>query len=216
MKLSFRIWMLIIVVVLSVVAIAPSFKSGVIIASIERNSTLAKTGITAGEQILSLNGREIKSLEDYALALHTISLNGSEQRINIVTNKDQYIFFTNESLPLFVAEKPKTKIKTGLDLRGGARALVQPQGDINDEQLDSLVEITRNRLNVYGLSDVNIRGVTDLSGDRFMLIEIAGATPADLEQLIAQQGKFEAKIGNTTVFVGGQDKESGNSGGSQY
>jgi len=37
-----------------------------------------------------------------------------------------------------------------------------------------------------------------------MLIEVAGATPADLEQLIAQQGKFEAKVANQTVFEGGK------------
>jgi preprotein translocase subunit SecD len=37
-----------------------------------------------------------------------------------------------------------------------------------------------------------------------MLIEIAGATPTDLENLISQQGKFEAKIGNETVFIGGE------------
>ena len=37
-----------------------------------------------------------------------------------------------------------------------------------------------------------------------MLIEIAGATPKDLEQLISQQGKFEAKIKNETIFIGGQ------------
>jgi hypothetical protein len=36
-----------------------------------------------------------------------------------------------------------------------------------------------------------------------MVVEIAGSSPADLENLIAQQGKFEAKIGNDTVFNGG-------------
>jgi len=35
-------------------------------------------------------------------------------------------------------------------------------------------------------------------------IEIAGTTPSDLRQLISEQGKFEAKIGNETVFVGGK------------
>jgi preprotein translocase subunit SecD len=38
-----------------------------------------------------------------------------------------------------------------------------------------------------------------------MLVEIAGSSPGDLENLIAQQGKFEAKIGNDTVFVGGNE-----------
>lgn len=37
-----------------------------------------------------------------------------------------------------------------------------------------------------------------------MLIEVAGATPSDLRDLITQQGKFEAKIGNDTAFVGGE------------
>jgi preprotein translocase subunit SecD len=47
--------------------------------------------------------------------------------------------------------------------------------------------------------------VTDLEGNRFMLIEIAGATPNDLEELIGQQGKFEASIANQTVFEGGSE-----------
>ena len=37
-----------------------------------------------------------------------------------------------------------------------------------------------------------------------MKIEIAGTTPSDLRQLISEKGKFEAKIGNETVFVGGK------------
>jgi len=38
-----------------------------------------------------------------------------------------------------------------------------------------------------------------------MVIEIAGSSPKDLENLILQQGKFEGKIGNKTVFTGGED-----------
>ena len=99
---------------------------------------------------------------------------------------------------------PQTKLKTGLDLRGGARALVQPDAKISSSQLDDLIETSRNRFNVYGLSDIKISAVSDLVGDKFMLIEVAGATPNDLEELIGQQGKFEAKIGNKTVFEGGK------------
>src|SRR3989338_1878783 len=36
-----------------------------------------------------------------------------------------------------------------------------------------------------------------------MLIEVAGATPFDLKELIEKQGKFEAKVSNQTVFEGG-------------
>jgi preprotein translocase subunit SecD len=37
-----------------------------------------------------------------------------------------------------------------------------------------------------------------------MLIEVAGISQQDLRELVGQQGKFEAKIGNETVFIGGE------------
>ncbi|MEK6824979.1 MAG: hypothetical protein AABY02_03945, partial [Nanoarchaeota archaeon] len=96
-------------------------------------------------------------------------------------------------------------IKTGLDIQGGARALIEPEQKLTNEQLQDLIAVSNNRLNVFGLSDVKIRGVTDLSGNKFMLIEVAGATPSDLQDLISKQGKFEARIGNQTVFAGGSE-----------
>ena len=59
-----------------------------------------------------------------------------------------------------------------------------------------------NRLNVYGLQDIQVSPISDLSGNNYVSIEIAGATPNDLESLISQQGKFVAMIGNQTVFQG--------------
>ena len=38
---------------------------------------------------------------------------------------------------------------------------------------------------------------------------MAGATPKELEKLISEQGKFEAKIGNETVFIGGIRADTG-------
>jgi preprotein translocase subunit SecD len=64
--------------------------------------------------------------------------------------------------------------------------------------MQDLITISRNRFNVYGLSDIQIRAVSDLSGNRFMLVEVAGASPTDLKELISKQGKFEARIGNNT------------------
>ena len=49
-----------------------------------------------------------------------------------------------------------------------------------------------------------MRAASDLSGNKYMLVEIAGVTPRELRELIGKQGKFEAKIGNETVFVGGK------------
>ncbi|MEI6849439.1 MAG: hypothetical protein WCK29_00210 [archaeon] len=208
MKLNFgfRVWLLIIILLLSVLAIAPwgYFKSGVVIKSVEANSSSFDQGIKSGEIITSINGQKITDKLSYSNAVDTLFTDNTSKRIDIVTNKNEYILFANNSLGLTIDSIPKTKIQTGLDLRGGARALVQPDAVITDSQLTDLIQISTNRFNVFGLSDVQIKGVSDLAGNKFMLVEVAGATPNDLESLISQQGKFEAKVGNTTVFEGGK------------
>ena len=48
----------------------------------------------------------------------------------------------------------KTRIKTGLDLSGGARALVTAEDkELSASELSDLIEVTNQRLNVYGLKD---------------------------------------------------------------
>jgi len=205
MRLNWKIWLLIIVIALSILAISPSFESGVVVKYVEKDSASYQEGLRAGEVIKKINGIEIKNREDYSLAVNSIVLNPEGTRIDIVTKQNSYILFTNETPKITVEDISRTRIKTGLDLRGGARALVQADVPITDSELNDLIEISRNRFNVFGLSDVQIKGVSDLSGDKFMLVEVAGATPGDLEKLIAQQGKFEAKIGNETVFTGGRE-----------
>jgi preprotein translocase subunit SecD len=71
--------------------------------------------------------------------------------------------------------------------------------------LDIVVENIKRRLNVYGLADVNVKTLKDLEGNSFVLVEISGAQDEELKELLAKQGKFEAKIGNETVFKGGND-----------
>ena len=58
----------------------------------------------------------------------------------------------------------------------------------------------KERLNVYGLSDLVVRDANDLVGNQYIVVEIAGATEDEIKDLLAKQGKFEAKIGNATVF----------------
>ncbi len=182
-----------------------SLSSGVLITSVDANSEAFQQGITEGEIITQINSMPIKSLEDYSNTVENLITPGQDVRVDITTENSDYVLFVNDSLQMTVSEIPLTNLKTGLDISGGARALVKPEQELTDAQLDDLVSVSRQRFNVFGLSDVNIRGVRDLSGERFMLVEVAGATPEDLESLISQQGKFEAKIGNETVFVGGEE-----------
>jgi preprotein translocase subunit SecD len=196
MKLTWRMWLLIILLLLSILAIKPSFDSGVVVKSIEKDSSSFSAGLRAGEIIKSINGHNVKDMKSYGEAISNFAVNGTEQKIDIKTKKNEYIFLTNETLKITVEDIPPTKIQMGLDLRGGARALVQPDIPVSDEQMQDLITISRNRFNVYGLSDIQIRAVSDLSGNKFMLVEVAGASPADLKELVSKQGKFEARIGN--------------------
>jgi preprotein translocase subunit SecD len=71
--------------------------------------------------------------------------------------------------------------------------------------MDIIVANIKERLNVFGLSDIIVRTATDLSGAEYIIVEIAGANKEEVRNLLAQQGKFEAKVGNETVFRGGDN-----------
>ncbi|MEI6732259.1 MAG: hypothetical protein WCK90_06300, partial [archaeon] len=204
MKIGWRLWLLIIMILLSILAIKPSFESGALVKSVDKNSDFFAQGLRAGEIIKEVNGQAITSKADYTAAVTGIVINEQGTKIEIKTKANDYIVLANSTPGITVVDVPKTKIQTGLDLQGGARALIQPNATISDSQLQDLIDISRNRFNVYGLSDVQIRGVSDLTGNKYMLLEIAGATPTDLEELVSKQGKFEAKVGNKTVFEGGK------------
>lgn len=108
-------------------------------------------------------------------------------------------------LGMYVYDAPQTNLKKGLDLQGGTRVLLQPENKLSSEDSDTLMTNMKERLNVFGLSDIVVRGAGDLSGNQYILVEIAGATEEEIKNLLSKQGKFEAKIGNQTVFVGGKD-----------
>lgn len=203
-RLSIRIWILIIAILISAIAIRPSFDTGVVVKFAGQDSAVFGAGLRPGEIITQVNGVPVETVDEYSAEISKIFEQPGEKRLSITTEENEYVFLTNTTPEITVENLRSTNIQTGLDLRGGARALVKPEGDITDEQLQDLVSISRNRFNVFGLSDVNIQGVSDLSGDKFMLVEVAGASPDDLERLVAQQGKFEAKIANETVFTGGE------------
>ena len=211
MKLSWRVWLLIIVLILSLLSVfglPPKFiEKGVLIKSVEKNSLAFEEGLKQGQIIKNINGIEIKSTSEYSETIENLFQTKNQQKITIVTNQEEFIFLTNKPLEITVANIPFSRIKTGLDLQGGSRALIKAEDrELDKQQIQDLISVTNNRLNVYGLSDIKIRSASDLSGRNYMLVEIAGATPEELEELIGKQGKFEAKIGEDIVFVGG-DKD---------
>ena len=208
MKFSWRIWLLLAFLafsVMSAINFAGIFSKGVLITSVEPNSTAFEQGLKEGQIITSVDGIKISGVEEFSSAIKSRFPSDNEIKLAITTEDAEIFLFSKESPEITVSEIPKTNLKTGLDLSGGARALVKAEDrELASFELNELIEVTSNRLNEFGLTDLNIRPVTDLQGGNFMLIEIAGATPNDLEELISKQGKFEAKIGDEIVFIGGE------------
>jgi len=213
MKLTWRLWLLIIFLVgslLSIFAFPPMFlEKGVVIVNIDSDSTAFESGLASGQIITTINGQQVSNFQDYSTVINNIFENNNQEfvKLSIDTKQGTYIFFTKEIPNIVVEDIPKSKINAGLDLQGGARALVKAEKELTANEMQDLIEVTKERFDVYGTSDLMVRSVSDLEGNKFMLVEIAGATPDELESLIAEQGKFEAKIANQTVFIGGTRDE---------
>jgi preprotein translocase subunit SecD len=134
----------------------------------------------------------------------------TNQTVNVTTQetRNKMIFIPEgvEDVGLTVYDAPTTNIRQGLDLSGGTRVILAPSEPVNASDMTVIVENIKERLNVYGLSDIVVRTAKDLSGSEFIIVEIAGANKDEVRDLIAKQGKFEASIANQTVFNGG-DKD---------
>lgn len=257
-----RILLLLVFLVLSVVAINPSFSTeGVAIRGVG-NGTAAANAVPAftinpnipprsREIILSINNEQVLGLQDYARITAQLE---PYQNITITTNKnaEQYrvmvqptfrFIDTNETeernvtkevfdedlnetvnvtevetVPVMKKEitgieelgfniypRPTSNLGLGLDLAGGTRVLLKPETKTTQEEIDLVVQNIRQRLNIFGLSDIVVRPTKDLSGQSYISVEIAGVNREDIVSLLKEQGKFEAKIGGNTVFIGGKN-----------
>ncbi|MFH1649169.1 MAG: hypothetical protein ABIA93_01325, partial [Candidatus Woesearchaeota archaeon] len=130
------------------------------------------------------------------------TVNVTEQ---VVKNKTIETVIGVKPVGLTVYDAPTTNIRLGLDLTGGTRVVLEPAEEATPEDMALVIENIKERLNAFGLSDLTVRQANDLGGDQFIIVEIAGANKEEVRDLLAKQGKFEAKIGNSTVFRGGQD-----------
>ena len=154
--------------------------------------------------LLAINGEEFvdyDAFEDYYSELIP------KMTVVITTDSSEVAYLTREGLDITVGEAGKTNLVLGLDLEGGTRVLLQPvsEDEVSDAEIDDLIKVLSNRLNVYGLSDIVIRTASDWQGNQYVLVEIAGVTQDEVRDLISQQGKFEAYVGETVVFEGGNE-----------
>ncbi len=212
-KLGFKIWLFIIVFLLAILSIFSSgygfapFQKGILITSVNQNSTEFELGLRSGQLITAVDGYKIVNVTDYSNYIQSKFPSNDEVKLTITTKETgDVVIFSKTAPDITVSKIPKTRIKTGLDLAGGARAIIGAEGaQLTEQEANDLASMIENRINYYGLRDVKVAPFSDLSGNNYIRLEIAGATPADLESLVENQGKFEAKIGNETVFIGGKE-----------
>ncbi len=158
-------------------------------------------GLNLGETVKEINGVKVENQSQFNEVVNELI---PKSKIEISTDKGKFIFLAGSDLGISVKKASKNNLVKGLDLEGGTRVLIQPEGDkIDDRVISDLIKVMSNRLNIYGLADVKVRGASDLSGNKFVLVELAGIDKEEVKDIIEQQGKFEAKIGNETVFIGG-------------
>jgi preprotein translocase subunit SecD len=146
--------------------------------------------------------------------IQEITVNGTTQNVTKTINVTKNVTKTVpkvlkeavgvEPLGIKVYENPTTNIRKGLDLQGGTRVIIQPETNVSNEMMELILSNMKQRLNVYGLSDIVVRVASDFFGNQFIMVEIAGANEDEVRELLSRQGKFEAKVGGKLVFIGGE------------
>lgn len=100
----------------------------------------------------------------------------------------------------------ETNINKGLELAGGARVLIQPQFPPNATPSDKreinqqVIQTLRTRVSAFGYEGLTIRPVSSLTGDqRWVQVEMAGASSERLRELVTRQGQFFASLSLRTT-----------------
>lgn len=196
--------------VISFFAIHPYHPQGVYVSFTKEP---ASESVPSGVIVNKINDFKITNLSTYYHVLNnlpsnTVRVSYLEESIPYVySEKVSYPFLVNLSedpvnLGLVVIEVPETNLNFGLDIEGGTKVLLEPEERLLPEEIDNILGVLRERLNIYGLKEIPISYVQDLSGNQFFRLEFAGQSQEEVRELLEREGKFEARIGNTTVFTG--------------
>lgn len=215
--LSFRIWVLVIFLLISFFAINPTFtNSGVVINGITPNSLASSSGFEFDsisslrnlEKIITVDGVSISSEEQFYDLIDSLE---KEKNIVFETNRGFYtISFENlenktnsEQLGLSVKPASFSNIRLGIELEGGSRLILSPKDNLSDADFDLLISTLQSRLDVFGASGTRVNKLEDaFSNEKFIIVESTSSNKNDVFDLIQRQGIFEAKISNKTVFTG--------------
>ena len=187
---QWRIWLLLFCLVGSLILIAPSGKEAVIVKSVSPDSPLFGK-LKAGDSLDWINEKTIKNpediheFEDYTGVLRFMK-NGQLELADVDT----------PGLGVVLIQKPSSRLNFGMDMIGGTRVLLKPivEKNISSDIIPQTIATLETRINIYGLRESKIQPLSDIEGNKYVQIEMAGGTRQEIEDLLAKQGMFEGKI----------------------
>ena len=147
-----------------------------------------------------LPGEILYKINDATASSELLSQNFSGT-VKIETNKGVKFVNVNGSLGIEADPASSTSLKFGLDLKGGVRAVLEPNTTDN-ATIDQIISTLQTRINVYGLREAVFRPVY-YEGRNFVEISIAGGSKEELKNLLENQGKFESKITINPKIISG-------------
>ncbi|MFQ6073555.1 MAG: hypothetical protein ACE5KT_12760, partial [Methanosarcinales archaeon] len=177
---DWRVLLVIILVALSLFAIAPSFQKGVIVTSISSDSPLFNI-VNVGEIITWINEKDISTPEDFYI------FDDFTGNLRFIHNgKLDIVNIQEPGLGVIVKGKPRTNLNFGLDLVGGTRVLLKPKENVSDIVMQQIIATLETRINIYGLKEAKFQQVKDVSGNNYAQIEMAGGSKEEVENLLAK------------------------------
>lgn len=183
------IWLLF--VLAAVILISPNLHpEGLYVVSVVEPSA---PSVSPGDVILKINDAPV-----------TQELLGAEytEIAKIETSKGIKFIRANGTLGITAESVAPTNLKFGLDLKGGVRAVLEPNLS-SGVDLNQIISTLESRINFYGLRESVFRPVY-YNNKGFIEISIAGGSVEELRNLIESQGKFEAKIPLSLPVSGGK------------
>lgn len=154
----------------------------------------AKDVLSQGMIISSVNGKPIRSVDDWISIAAGIS-----GPVKIKADGKEYALFVDRSnvsdIGIDVINVGRTNLDFGLDIRGGTRVILKPEGEnVTKDTIAEVMDTLQTRANLYGLKEMKFFPVQSSTGEYFIQIEAAGVGREIINDLLSKQGKFEAWI----------------------
>src|SRR5574344_104042 len=111
-KLGFRIWLYIIVLVLAIMSIFVSssgiafFQKGVLITSVEQNSSAFEAGLRQGQIITEINNQKIEDIQSFSEYIQKTFPSEQEIKVVIKTKDSEAILYTKYAPNITVSSIP--------------------------------------------------------------------------------------------------------------